>query len=279
MTALLQLLRTDLVLYFSNRRAVLMSVAAPILIAAFFGYLFGNHNDAPGRMPIAIVDQDQSALSKRLIAAIEGDKLLGVQTSSESEGVALARAGKVRATVVIPPKFGEQAGSALFTARDKPELVLHYDPSQTAALQAVRGVLAQHVMQTVSQDAFSAASSTLPRLRADIAASTTMSAARRRDLTAMFDDIQRVQKQADDELSAGAADSVRPSLGLPYSVKEVEAVSGPDIPYNSYAHWPWTWASGCWPCGGWACGDGCVPRHCREVHCSAAASPAVRSQH
>ncbi len=52
----------------------------------------------------------------------------------------------------------------------------------------------------------------------------------------MFDDILRVQQRADDQADAAAADRVRPALGLPYSVREVEASSGPDIPYNSYAH-------------------------------------------
>ena len=38
MNAFIALLRKDLVLHFSNRRAVLMSLVAPILIAAFFGF-------------------------------------------------------------------------------------------------------------------------------------------------------------------------------------------------------------------------------------------------
>ena len=41
MNAFIALLRKDLVLYFSNRRSVIMSILAPILIAAFFGSLFG----------------------------------------------------------------------------------------------------------------------------------------------------------------------------------------------------------------------------------------------
>ena len=39
MNAFIALVRKDLVLYFSNRRSVIMSIAAPILIAAFFGSL------------------------------------------------------------------------------------------------------------------------------------------------------------------------------------------------------------------------------------------------
>mgnify|MGYP003704573829 CR=1 FL=1 len=48
MQALLALVRAEIKLHFSNRRAVLMSIVAPILIAAFFGSLFGGfalHDD------------------------------------------------------------------------------------------------------------------------------------------------------------------------------------------------------------------------------------------
>ena len=41
LTAFRALVRKDLVLYFSNRRALVMSIAAPIVIAAFFGSIFG----------------------------------------------------------------------------------------------------------------------------------------------------------------------------------------------------------------------------------------------
>ena len=155
MNAFLQLMRTDLLLYFSNRRAVLMSVAAPILIASFFGYLFSDRDSGPSAIPVALVDLDHSALSGKLITAMRTEKLFDLHLTNETEGLTLVRAGTVKATVIIPAGYGRQAGMALFSARDKPELQLHYDPSQSAALQAVRGVLAQHIMQTVSEDVFS----------------------------------------------------------------------------------------------------------------------------
>ncbi len=40
-TAFRALVRKDLQIFFSDRRAVLMSVVAPIVIASFFGYIFG----------------------------------------------------------------------------------------------------------------------------------------------------------------------------------------------------------------------------------------------
>ena len=47
------LVRKDLVLYFSNRRALVMSILAPIVIAAFFGAIFGSGMNKPTRIPIA----------------------------------------------------------------------------------------------------------------------------------------------------------------------------------------------------------------------------------
>ncbi len=80
MNALIALLRNDLVLYFSNRRALIMSIAAPIAIAAFFGALFDSSSSKkPARIPIAVVDDDHSEISTRIIAGMKSDAALDVQ--------------------------------------------------------------------------------------------------------------------------------------------------------------------------------------------------------
>jgi ABC-2 type transport system permease protein len=55
--------RKDLVLHFSNRRAALMSVVAPILIAAFFGSLFGGSDRGPAQIRVVVTDLDRSEIS------------------------------------------------------------------------------------------------------------------------------------------------------------------------------------------------------------------------
>jgi ABC-2 type transport system permease protein len=79
MNAFIALVRKDLVLYFSNRRSVIMAIVAPILIAAFFGSLFGSKDSKPASIPVAVTDLDRSALSGRIVAAVEkaGGKLGG----------------------------------------------------------------------------------------------------------------------------------------------------------------------------------------------------------
>jgi ABC-2 type transport system permease protein len=153
MNAFIALLRKDLVLHFSNRRAVLMSLVAPILIAAFFGSLFGASDKGPAQIPVVLTDLDQSELSARIVANLRGDSALRLSEASAAEARAQVRAGKQRAAVLLPAGFGAQASRALFGAAAKPEVVVFYDPSQAMVLPMVKGLLAQHVMQPVGQSA------------------------------------------------------------------------------------------------------------------------------
>src|SRR5215203_3908355 len=131
--AFLALVRKDLVLHFSNRRALVMSILAPIVIAAFFGAILGTGMDKPTRIPIAFADRDASAMSKDIAAAVKADPAFDVKNGDEAAAVAL------------PPGFGEQARQALMAGSAKPVVAVYYDPSQATAMTLVRGLLAQHV--------------------------------------------------------------------------------------------------------------------------------------
>jgi len=110
MNAFIALVRKDLVLYFSNRRAVVMSIAAPILIAAFFGSLFGNRDSKPANIPVAITDLDHSELSARVVAAMRADSALTVSDASPADALAQVKAGTLRASILLPAGFGAKAG-------------------------------------------------------------------------------------------------------------------------------------------------------------------------
>jgi ABC-2 type transport system permease protein len=232
--AFVALARKDLVLYFSNRRALVMSIAAPIVIAAFFGALFGS-DQKPSRVPIAVTDLDKSALSARLVANLRGDATFDLHEVDEAAGAALVKQGKLRAAIVLPAGLGEAAPGALFGGRDKPVITVRHDPSQPMVLAVVRGLLAQHVMESVAQTVFTAdtAARTLADFRRDVAASPSMSDAARHDLLAMFDSIERVQQRA--AAPASASDRT-PGFSLPFELKTLEATARIDQPYNSYAH-------------------------------------------
>jgi ABC-2 type transport system permease protein len=231
MNAFIALVRKDLVLYFSNRRALLMSIAAPILIAAFFGSLFGNSDSKPAHINVAVTDLDRSELSGRVVAALRGEATFDVTEVGEADALAQVKAGKLAAAITVPAGFGKLAGSAMFGGT-KPELVVHYDPSQAMALQVVRGLMAQHVMQTVSQSLMSASSPLLSDLRDRTLQSTSLPDQRRLELTQMFDSIAKVQSTS---MPASAAPKAA-AFTLPYVTREEPASARPETKYNSYSH-------------------------------------------
>lgn len=240
MNAIIALVRKDLVLFFSNRRAVIMSIAAPILIAAFFGSLFGSGGSKPANVPIAITDLDHSDFSKHIVAAMRGDTTLQVSELSEADALAQVKAGKLQAAVTLPVDFGKQAGRSMFGGTDKPVVQLHYDPSQSMALPLVRGLLAQHVMANVGDALLNNNSPVMSDLREQVKANTGMPADRRGDLMALFDNIAKVQGNAVQPVATAASGAVAgaatPGFSMPFTTKESEASSRPNVKYNSYSH-------------------------------------------
>ena len=236
MSPLLALARTDIVRYLSNRRALLVTLAAPILIAAFFGAVLGDPQRKPSRVPIAIVDLDTSTVSAALVSAIRADAAVAVDELAEPAAVEAVRRGKVRAAAVIPAGFGAAAARALLLpGAARPEVVIHYDPSQAIAVSIVKGVLAEQVMKTVAQAAFSPESNApiMADIRDTVLKSDQLDAPRRRDLLALFDSVERVQRP--DAAGAGTAGAAT-AFSMPFSTREQEVTSGVGRKYNSYAH-------------------------------------------
>lgn len=243
MNALLALVRKDLVLYFSNKRALLITLAAPILIAAFFGSVLGGPPKKPSRVPVAIVDLDNSEVSKSIVAAMKADPTFDLKEVTEAEAIELVRQGKVRAAAVVTPGFGDAAPRAMFAPNaKKPEIRMHFDPSQAVALQMLKGLLTEHVMKGVSSAAFSGTAGVraISGIRDDVRASTAIDDAQRRDLLSMFDSIERVQaRNAGSKGSAGAnagGNTGGAGFSLPFATKEMEVTGKANARYNGFAH-------------------------------------------
>lgn len=250
-SALKALVRKDIILFFSNRRSLLITIAAPILIAAFFGNLMSPKSATISKVPVAVVDLDRSPLSTKITTALAADTAFDVSTPPKAEATELVRKGKLRAMIVLPAGFGANAPRALFSGGDNknlPQIDIHYDPSQSMVLGLVRGVLSQHVMEEVSQSVFggSAAGAINPvieDLRAQVAASTTRPDLKR-DLAEMFDSIAKVQIQVKAQAQTNSSGVSQPdgsksaggfSFSLPFKTEAIEVTSEFDKKYNGYA--------------------------------------------
>lgn len=235
-TAIRALIRNDLRLYRSDRRAVIVGILMPILIAAFFGYLFRQttSSDEAGKVPIAIVDEDGSAVTRAIITQIAGDSMLQVTPLTRELAREQVQMGAQQAAAIFPKGFGEQSVGALFTGRDKPRVELLVDPSQAMSSRLVQGLLAQYSMQEISKEAFNGAmgQQNLDRLMADL--ETQPQTESSRELTEVLRVVRRLNVlQAQ---GGGGEGATRPALSIPYEVSSTSVTAGKDTPYNSFAH-------------------------------------------
>jgi ABC-2 type transport system permease protein len=234
---LLAMVRKDLLLFFSDRRSVIVSFVVPIAIASFFGAVFsgGGQNREPARIAVAIVDQDGSAISKAIVAGAETDKNLKVAKPTVDEARAAVKAGRTAVAVVIPKGFGDASGGAFFGDGEKPVLTLLHDPSKSTELAMVRGVMTQHVMEAVSQEMFGGdqgrqlIEKTLPQIQS----SPTMAADQKKLLVDMLGSVQKFYR---DQPAGGQDTPRRRGLTMPYTVNEEAMTAGSNIAYNGYAH-------------------------------------------
>lgn len=236
--AVVALVRKDLKLFLSDRRAVVVTFITPIAIAAFFGFLFsGNGSSGPSRIPVCAQDLDQSPASKAILKGLGSDSALALVPPSP-EGIREAvRKGKVTVGIVIPKGFGEAAGKAFFGAGTKPELAFLYDPSHSAELAMVRGILTQHVMEAVSADVFGgpggkgAVEDALKKLRAD----TKLGPEDRNSLRDMLESVGRWQDRVAGAKASGEEVPAQ-GLSMPYAVSEEAVTAREGVAYNGYAH-------------------------------------------
>jgi ABC-2 type transport system permease protein len=230
MTALLALVRKDLILFISDRRRVIISLVLPILIGAFFGYLTGG-GGSRGTIDVAIVQQDSSSTSAKIEAGLRADPNLKITAMSLPEAQAAVSKGKQSVAIVIPSGFGDAAGDALFGAHEKPQVRLLYDPSQKAVLAMVKGMLTQQVMQVVSTEMFggSRGAQLADRGLRELDNQKGEQAAVLRELLGSVKKYQAVQRTGDADAPKG--------LSTPFTTSDEQMHSGPvEEAYNGYAH-------------------------------------------
>jgi ABC-2 type transport system permease protein len=141
----------DLRLLIRNRSALFFSLGWPVLIALFFGLVFGGGGER-GRIQVGGVDEDGSPASAALLqrlAATEGLKLTPLGRAEAEDQV---RAGKLTAAVMVPKGYA-QAEARLFHGEPR-RLELAVDPARTAEAAMLEGILTGAAMQSM-QDLFS----------------------------------------------------------------------------------------------------------------------------
>ena len=145
------LLRVGFINLRRDRVAQSLTFVLPIIFFSIFATVFGNQGNATRRVRVAVVDEDQSEYSRKLIQAFQAEGGLRVQTTRDPDGdavldraaaEALVKAGTVPVAVILPDGLGE---SPRFwsdgSPTPAPKVQLLADVSDPVAPQLVQGLL------------------------------------------------------------------------------------------------------------------------------------------
>ncbi len=238
MTALIALVRKDLILFLADRRALILSLIMPVVLGAFFGYLFGGSGSPDKiKIEIAVSSLDDSDISRQIVAGLKTDDSLHTQELALSEASAQVLKGKLNAAVLIPAGFGAASGAALFGGGNKPEISIFYDPSQSAVLGMLKGLLMQQVMQSVSAEMFGGKTGqkfiTQSIDQLDAAVQTDPA---KKELRDFLQSVKKFQTNNQEQNGSATQSANQRSTGLstPFVTRDQAMSSGPK--YNGYAH-------------------------------------------
>ena len=145
-----------------DRVALALVFALPILFFSIFATVFGGQGDpTTNRIRVAVVDEDHSELSARLVEGLRKETGLRVRTAADESGAGpaldraagerLVRNGDVPVAVVIPKGMGEAFAKNGFAGSSGPAIQLLSDVSDRIAPQMVLGLL-QKVAMTAAPD-------------------------------------------------------------------------------------------------------------------------------
>ena len=195
MNRILALVIKDFRLFFSDKKALLITFLVPIGIASFFGAIFGDAGgggDAAARkIPVLVVDEDRTPLVAKIVRGMEKDSLAAPRLVSEAEATQAVKGGKAAAAVVFPKGFAKAAPQAMFSG-EPPTVELRYDPSKKMEAQALQGSIMQVAMAAVSAQAF-APGADFSAQTSQVDASAGLSAVQKQNFHALFDSLRKVQ--------------------------------------------------------------------------------------
>ena len=157
MNRVLALVWKDLRLFAGDRKAMLITFLVPIVIASFFGFVFGGSNGGGAkpavRIPVLVVDEDGGPLVKEIVDGLRKGTTVAPKIVDRAEADRAVKAGTASTAVIFARGFGEAAPRAMMGG-EPPTVELRYDPSKSLEMQVAQGAVMQATIRSVSVAAF-----------------------------------------------------------------------------------------------------------------------------
>ena len=117
-------------------------IGFPVLMALFFGSMYGSMDTSSASLTIAVVDEDNSAMSAKFMESLVAGGNLQIEKLPREEGMDRVRRGRLVGMIAIPKGFGETAGILWM---EGPAIEVGIDPSRKAESGMLQGMIMQAV--------------------------------------------------------------------------------------------------------------------------------------
>ncbi len=158
------ILRTSFRALRRDRGAFVLSFVLPVAFFSIFAVIFGSQRNSTPKVSVAVVDEDQSIASKRLVEGLTHEEALRAFTSPETKkreapkpdytaqsAEAGVKAGDFPTALIIPKGYGAHPISfgPQEQATNQPQIQILHDSSDPIGAQVLAGLLQKIVMTSM----------------------------------------------------------------------------------------------------------------------------------
>lgn len=240
MNAIIRIAMKDLRLLVRDRADAFFTFVFPLLIALFFGYVFGGGGDEKSAMPVAVVNEDGGAASKWFVEQLS--KAGGIEAKpaeTREAGERLVRKGDAAACVIVPKGFEDSTKKVFSGGGMLLEAIV--DPKRSAEAGLLEGRLNELGFRQLARTFTDSSmmNSFLDSAREDVSKSTGLSPLQKGIFGTFFDSVSSLTKEVTSKTSPGETKEGAASDSgggfRPVTVTMHELQMDPNSPNNSFA--------------------------------------------
>ncbi len=147
MRSVLTIAFKDLKLMSRDWLGLFFIIGFPVIMGLFFGMISGSFGSHGASLAIAVVDEDESKMSKLFVESLQENEKVEVHVMDRDVALDRVRRGKLVGLIVIPQSFGDTAG---IMWAEGPEIQVGTDPSRRAEAGMLQGLVMQSMGKLVA---------------------------------------------------------------------------------------------------------------------------------
>ena len=206
MGSIVTLAMKDITLLMRDKAALFWVILFPLLIALFFGSIFGGFGESGSRaLSVYVIDEDKTDGSQSFVEALKESSALRVTETTADSAREAVRMGKKTAYILLKPGYQRAQNPFMRGQSDSAAIEIGIDPSRQAEAGMLQGLIAQASFKPMI-DMFSSPSKGLSMLRENISAldtSADMSESERSAYRSVFSPLETFLSRIDSLESTG----------------------------------------------------------------------------